>query len=369
MGIFGRRTFPEPLLRRLIAKGKEEALIAVFRQHYVEARNVLLKRDVEERYIDPLIEKAAVAVWCHYAAHPDDTTPIRDRFFHYIDHPEALISKADAQPLRKAIQHLYRFFDPVCMQLLMWRYAEGRSEANVGELADRSLSETQADLKRCMMRFRQAALAYLGKVLPPHSEQDLARVQQYVDGILRPEEALLLESEAAIHPPLRKLIEAEQTLRRLLRYGREEALQRYLQRHTTRRLLGNIWGRQWTIASALIIGLALIGMWWFKDTPATQPPVSFIEQDFTPPTHAKPTTEISYRRLAQLKEKASRYRHWQAGGRFFHLLFFPEKTRSVSREKNAFLLYGFLPTDVRALAIQDSTLVLQIADTTYQWPL
>ncbi len=367
--MFRRRHIPENVLRQLIREGREDALIALLRMHYVKARNHLLRLDLDEKIIEQLIEKATVATWMHYAAHPEDETPLRERLFHYIRHPDRLNPPEDFRHFQSIIRVLRRIFDPVCWQLLMWHYGDGRDADNVAHLAGQSPEKTRSDLKKCMERFRYVASPFLASGIGPASPATQERIRQYLAGMLSAEETLLLEAEAATHLPLHKRIAVEKKMRALLRYAREKALQHYLQRHTTRRLTGNIWGRRWTFISAIIIGLALLAMWWLSDASDAPPPPSLLDQDFTPPTHATPSSEIGFRRLIDLKRKAAHYQAKKVGTQVFHLLFFPQDSFAVRREKNALLLYGISPDARPTLALKDSTLFVHLNDSLFRFPL
>ncbi len=360
--MFGSKKVPDEILRRMAQEDRQEALIYIFRRHYVDARNRLLQRNLPERLIEDIIEKAAVAVWLDLVEGRPLDQSIKERFFHYIDHPDQLAPPEGASSVEAALQQLYRTCDPECMQLVMWRYGERRPYSDIGRLMDIPPDEAERRTIDCFRRLQRIVRESDLRERLPVPMRPSERLEAYLEGRMPPQERLLFEAEAEVDARLRRDIDRGRRLMAALRYGRQAALQRYLQRHTTRRLTGNIWGRQWTLISAGVLVVALIGFWLAPDPPPDAEPTSLLEVPL-PPTSARPSEAIDFRRLNQWKREAVAYRQVAAPSTPFHLLFFPADSVEVRKEKNALLIYGVDRPASVTLHTTDSTIEVVVHDS------
>ncbi len=134
---------------------RQEVIIYLFRRHYVQARNLLLDEGLPKRLIEDIIEKATIAVWFDLIQGLPKGVTTHQRFFEYIQNREKIRPPAHATEIEAAFQRLYRICDPMCMQLIVWSYAEGRSFENIGQLLGISSEEAEQRSRSCFRQLRR----------------------------------------------------------------------------------------------------------------------------------------------------------------------------------------------------------------------
>lgn len=274
-----------------IQKLNREVLIELFERSYVDAKNRFDQKEIAERECQDCLAIACTFIWQHFQerslekgqkvgnvllaisefiANSRAGQEIFENPLKSIKKPNIVEDfRNEFQNIDKPIETNFHVLKEKRKTALGLYYFEKWS---IHKIAEHQNSASDKALDFLMTSFKKWVQLLVQNIkyridLDLFSE-NLHSFEAYRSGKFSEEQALQWELKLSESANLTKTQEKYFELIAILRSIQRRVLSRFIIKNATTRLMGNIWGKKWSIVSAIFIALTGILIWYSKNNPS-----------------------------------------------------------------------------------------------------